>query len=184
MRTLASVIALVCAGVASAQSLTFYSGGEIPWRQLDNRFDGRLREARVDVIRSQPDWESYTGAQTGFGGARVGTLLRPDFCRQQVIAINLGTERAWMRRVYVTSVRPRDSFTWEIRVKIDALDGAAEDVPTFLSPYVTVLTPLGPDDYVVVFDTPEGRDIVELRSPPRLYVAPVDPWGERRGRGR
>ncbi|MCW5936654.1 MAG: hypothetical protein KIT11_05040 [Fimbriimonadaceae bacterium] len=160
---------------ASAQSMTVFGGNQIPWAFVNGNFAGKLADARVDIIRSQYDWELYSNWQLGFGDRVTGTIFTPDFCRQQLIAINLGRVNTFNRTVEVRSIKSIGPDIWEVRVKVGSFMGTASSDSIF-SPYTVIVTPYGPNNYDFVFDTPEGQEILEVRSAPKFYAIPEGWW--------
>jgi hypothetical protein len=175
MRLLLFGAALFAPLLSSAQSLSFVGGGRIPFCEAMNAFDGRIVEPRIDIIRTKTDWELYFGTQLGLP-AQVQPWRTVDFCREQVIAVNLGRENTAFRRPRITRIRSVDEWTWEVTVRIQGYDGIDSSVPSIFSPYLAVVTPRGPDNFRFVFESPEGVEFVELRSAPRFYVVPASWW--------
>jgi hypothetical protein len=175
MRLLLVVAAVVAPFGLQAQSLSFVVGGRIPFFEAMNAFDGRIVEPRIDIIRTKADWELYFGTQLGIP-AQVQPWRTVDFCREQVIAVNLGRENTAFRRPKVVRIRSIDEWTWEVTVRIQAFDGIDPSVPSIFSPYLAVVTPRGPDNYRFVIESPEGVEVLDLRSAPRFCVAPPDWW--------
>lgn len=165
---------------ASAQSLHFRTDGRIPFDCVAESVNGRVVEPRIDVLRCKRDWDEYYSAQNGFfGGPAFTSLKQPDFCAEQVIAINLGGDGTFGQLPRIRSVRDLDGWTWEVVVDIRQPVENPMKVAGQFSPYVAVRTPLGPDDFDIVFLSNEGRQIVELRSAPRYTRLARDWWRPR-----
>lgn len=161
---------------APAQSLHFVGNGEVPFQEVARTFGGKILESRIDVLRSKRDWDEYYSAQNGFfGGPVVTSLIQPDFCKEQVVAVNFGSTGTLGIMPSVRSVRSIGEETWE--VVVDAKKGIENpsDSRNIISPYVAVRTPYGPNNYRFVFLTNEGEDVIELRSS-RSYCFPRDYW--------
>ena len=181
MKPLLFVLFVSGAWAAAAQSLHFVGDGQIPFQQIARGFDGKIQEPRIDILRSKRDWDEYYSAENGFFGApTVTTMIQPDFCREQVVAINFGSTGTLGILPSVCSVKSIDEDTWE--VVVDAKQGIQPATSwNTVSPYVAVRTPYGPNNYRFVFVTNEGKDIVELRSS-RPWSLPHDWWSKSHGR--
>ncbi|MBS1713487.1 MAG: hypothetical protein JST30_04040 [Armatimonadetes bacterium] len=166
MKPVFALLALWCAALSSAQSLHFSADGCIPFETIAGTTDGRLLDARVDVLRCKRDWDEYFSAQFGAGGPVFTSLVQPDICREQVIAVNLGNAGTAGVRPVVRSVRSLGGGLWEVVVDATRPEGLSQDVAGIFSPYVAFRTPYGPDDYDVVILDGKKRDTLRLRSEP------------------
>lgn len=162
-----ALILLGFAAVSSAQSLHFTVDGSIPFETIAGTTDGKVLSPRIDVLRCKRDWDEYFSAQYGAGGPVFTSLVQPDFCREQVIAVNLGNKGTAGVRPVVRAIKALDSGLWEIVVDATRPEGLAQDVAGIFSPYVAVRTPYGPDDYDVVVIDGDKKETIRLRSEPR-----------------
>jgi len=184
MKTLSAVVATLIAVVAPAQSLHFVSDTRVPYQIVASNTLGRITEPRIDVLRTRNDWSTYYSAQNGFfGGPVMTSLIQPDFCKEQVISVNLGGDGTFGQIPVVRSLKMWDEDTWE--VVVDLFEPVKNPIPRAMpySPYVAFRTPLGPDNFRFVFLTPEGREVIDLRSP-KCYNLPRDWWRCHDGAGR
>lgn len=159
------------------QSLHFVGNGNVPFQEVARNFSGKLFEPRIDVLRSKHDWDEYYSAQNGFfGGPVVTSLIQPDFCEEQVIAVNFGNVGTFGIMPRVKSIKSVEDV-WEVVVDAKkAIDNPSDSLNTF-SPYVAVRTPSGPNSYRFVFLTNEGEDVIELRAA-RSFCFPHDYWND------
>lgn len=176
MKLFLAVCLLVGSGVpAVSQSLHFVADGRLPYQEVASSVFGRILEPRIDVFRSKRDWDEYFSAQSGFfGGPAVTTLIQPDFCREQVVALCLGNAGTFGQAPAIREVRAWDDETWEVIVDLQTFAKDQTSGGNMYSPYVAVRTPLGPNNYRFVFLSPEGRQVVDLRSP--SYCLPREWW--------
>ncbi len=175
MKVLVCLCLVVAGSMAFAQSLHFRLSDHVPFQQIAQSFGGRITEPRIDVLRSKRDWDEYYSAQNGFfGGAVVTSLIQPDFCKEQVIAINFGSTGTQGLNPTVLAVKEIDFETWEVLVDSRNVMSTAPDAFGTLSPYVAIRTPLGPDSFVFRFKTNSGEEVISLES--RRYFFPIDFW--------
>ncbi len=184
MRLILAVLGACGAIVAQAQSLHFVADSRIPFQCIAGTVSGRLCEPRVDVLRTKRDWDTYFSAQSGlFGGPAVTTAIQPDFCNEQVIAINLGSSGTLGQVPTVASIRSTGRDLWEIVVQVEQPFDLTNN-PSTVSPYVAVRTPYGPNNYDIVLQYPKGQSVFSLRADTGTCNLPRDWWRGRDGRRR
>ena len=186
MKSFLAILVVTLATASQSQSLHFVSGGGIPFQRIAGDVFGRIAEPRIDVLRSKHDWDTYFSAQSGFfGGPAVTTLIQPDFCREQVVAVSLGNDGTFGKVPCATVVRTWDDYTWEIVIDLNQIATDQIGGKSLYSPYVAFRTPRGPDNYRFVFLSAEGREVVDLRSAIDSYRLPRDWWRchDENGRG-
>ena len=167
MKAVIALLTAVATTTAHAQSLHFSVDGSVPFETIASSTEGRILKARVDVFRCKRDWDEYFSAQYGAGGPVFTSLAQPDFCREQVVAVNLGHAGTVGVRPVVLSVAATEVGLWEIVVDATRPQGLAQDVAAIFSPYVAVRMPFGPDNYDVVLVNGSERETLRLRSEPR-----------------
>ena len=173
---LAGLFLFLLSGV-HAQSLHFVASDCVPYQNIAGSMFGRLTDPRIDVLRTKRDWDTYFSAQSGmFGGPAITTLIQPDFCREQVVAVNLGSDGTFGQSPTVEVIRPLDYETWEIVVDLHQIAQDQVGGKGMFSPYVAFRTPIGPNNFRFVFVGASGREVVELRSPMGCHRLPRDWW--------
>ena len=185
MKALLAILVVILTTASHSQSLHFVASGEIPFQRIAGDVFGRIAEPRIDVLRTKCDWDTYFSAQSGFfGGPAVTTLVQPDFCREQVVAVSLGNDGTFGKAPCVTVVRTWDGDTWEVVIDLNQIAPDQIGGKSLYSPYVAFRTPRGPDNYRFVFLSAEGREVVDLRSATYSTRLPRDWWRCHDGGGR